>query len=521
MKNIKEIVGLYLKDQLSASAVARKVGSTHSTILNKLHCLGLETRNKNAERIHLDRKAVLLERSKGKSIRKLSKIFGISQTPIRKILFEKKENDYSLKNEERYIITLYKNGFKKNILADIFQIEERRIEMILRKKSIPELSPAESVSILNFRLSKKRRLPKVSYETLSKYLKEKPCSIKQIASRLKSSYSYIAKRIHDEFPSWKSPTALKTDIRRKTEMEALSAYLSSKISVSEVARIFSLKETSFHRTINEAGIKKRTLSDLRTIVNLPEKTIIRKYLQGRSLFQLSKQFDLSPTPIKHILKKNGIIIRPQESYIRARKYPINLKRIENKIFTPSFLWFFGWLLSDGSISKYRLSICVKVSDKYILERMKKILKTDNPLYLGKLAVLQVNSKKFIELLKKKEVISKNYKKSLHFLKKVPERKRSHFFRGLIEGDGWMLSRRNSLIIGLAAKRIDFLKAFLTFARKFCQTKTIIRREEFSIANKTSFLIAKALYRNSGKNFLPRKKKIYLNFLRKKDVKNIR
>ena len=108
------------------------------------------------------------------------------------------------------------------------------------------------------------------------------------------------------------------------KQEAISAYLSNdNISVPVIARKFKLGITTLHRALRKNNIRIRTISELKTLT-LPNNNIVQEYNRGKSILKLSKEFNISTSPIKRILKEKNIRIRT--FYPTKRRYSIDINR---------------------------------------------------------------------------------------------------------------------------------------------------------------------------------------------------
>ena len=109
-----------------------------------------------------------------------------------------------------------------------------------------------------------------------------------------------------------------------------------------------------------------------------EKEIISTYLDGKSLRDLGKQWECSPTTIKNILKEYDISTR---NLSQARRNYLNYTLNENifeKIDNPDKAYWLGVMYSDGYISKareYTNSFGLSVSEKDLewVEKFKQFL----------------------------------------------------------------------------------------------------------------------------------------------------
>lgn len=102
--------------------------------------------------------------------------------------------------------------------------------------------------------------------------------------------------------------------------------------------------------------------------------------EGVSRRKLHDRFGYSYRIIDRILTEAGLELRNERSSGNNRKYSFDESYFEN-IDTPNKAYVFGFWLADGCVRAdgTRVAISLKESDKYILENIKKELKTEQPL----------------------------------------------------------------------------------------------------------------------------------------------
>lgn len=163
--------------------------------------------------------------------------------------------------------------------------------------------------------------------------------------------------------------------------------LSSKYHIGQDKVRKFLKENNIYiRNAFETSLLKRNPnSSLEEIENkVIDNYVNKKYGQLKS----GREFGLSATAVKNILLKNNIQVRDlHESICLANQS--NDRTRQHYFKNPDFFktensnmaWILGFLAADGNVSKNGNKIRIELSyvDKEILERIKEIMKIDNPI----------------------------------------------------------------------------------------------------------------------------------------------
>ena len=169
--------------------------------------------------------------------------------------------------------------------------------------------------------------------------------------------------------------------------------------------------------------------------------IVQEYLAGKSILELSMEFDFSASKINRILEYHKTD--------RSRSYrSYTLKEdVFEKVDDEDSAYWLGFLYADGYISNdgNTLEIGLSSKDRDHLEKFKLFIQTDSPikdrdiLLNGKLfpsSRVQICSRKLVSDL---SVLGCMNKKSLILefptTEQVPEHLVQHFMRGYFDGDG--------------------------------------------------------------------------------------
>lgn len=181
--------------------------------------------------------------------------------------------------------------------------------------------------------------------------------------------------------------------------------------------------------------------------------IINKYLQGLGIWSLRKQYNVTATTVKNILKENEVRIRGYDEY-NYRRFTLDetcLDQIDSELKA----YFLGFFFADGCNyyeSEYknnlnRIVLRILHSDINILEKFNNdLFKTNRPLLLIErskqnpkwqdISGLEIQSKRISKALNDYGAVS-NKSLILQFPTCVPEDLMNHFMRGYFDGDGFI------------------------------------------------------------------------------------
>lgn len=195
------------------------------------------------------------------------------------------------------------------------------------------------------------------------------------------------------------------------------------------------------------------------IIFTPEqiKDIVDSYLGGESSVKIGLRYGTSHKPILKTIRTAGV------SDIRGnrftRKYELN-EHYFDVIDTPEKAYIFGFLLADGhnELKKCTIQMSLQEEDKYILESMRKELKSSKPLefidYSNKHDYgytyknqyrLEFFSSYMCKILKEKGMIPSK-SRSLKYPECVSEELTRHFIRGYFDGNGTINKKTGSIVV---------------------------------------------------------------------------
>ena len=163
--------------------------------------------------------------------------------------------------------------------------------------------------------------------------------------------------------------------------------------------------------------------------------------QKLSSTEIANRCGLKSRHIRNILEMNGVDRREASEYVRI--YELDQNFFET-IDTEEKAYFLGLIAADGNIdyNTNSISISLKATDRDIVDKFKKALKTTCPVIVHEFkttnskpqAALRLHSEKMKQDLVKHGVIPRK-SLVLKFPTTVPDLLIHHYIRGMIDGDG--------------------------------------------------------------------------------------
>lgn len=250
-------------------------------------------------------------------------------------------------------------------------------------------------------------------------------------------------------------------------------------------------------------------------------TVIKQlYKSGKSLAQLSKEFEISTYKLKKMLIAEGISIRSKEE---QNKYsPQNQRRyeIDDKFFdklNPTNVYLIGFLAADGCIQKDgSIKIGLSSIDKPFLEKIRNILHSNYPIrvYLTKDGF---SISEFIfrsENIKKKLAeygIVNNKTKTFNFPYNLSKEFYIDFIRGYFDGDGTFCMAGQYRRASLCGYNQQFLQDVIDILElQYNIPKVKIQKDNrgntyyFQYSQTSAKKLYELFYKNNPSLYLPRK-----------------
>lgn len=244
--------------------------------------------------------------------------------------------------------------------------------------------------------------------------------------------------------------------------------------------------------------------------------ILNEYLTKKSsVLYLSKKYNLSYDKLYRFLKLNTKIISNRDRYSKANT------SLFNEISSEEEAYWIGFLFADGNVYTKNGKSCISLSliDMDHIDKFKSFIGVDNNIYKTSNGsyTYQFSSFEICQNLKKYGIVDQKSKNGI-IETNFDSKYLIHFWRGVIDGDGWVLIKRfksrNKIriqpTIGICGtldtceKFINFLnKKNIKFNSKIRDHKSI---KKIQFSDKVAISIIELLYKESN---------IHLN--RKKDI----
>lgn len=249
------------------------------------------------------------------------------------------------------------------------------------------------------------------------------------------------------------------------------------------------------------------------------KYIISEYKKGKTLSALGREFGVSYSTIRNLLKRKGIKTEGNKhNFPRDEFYFSNIDSKEKA-------YWLGFLYADGCVHSNSNEISITLKDRDHLEKFRKAIKSNNKIgesidrrfsSLPKIYHFSIRDKQLkSDLIKWGCVPNKSL--SLTKIPNIPRDFVSHFIRGYFDGDGslhWLNGTKNF--------RISFVGTapFLKDIQKELGLSLSLGQQEgnkskyFQVAGRKQVpMILDYIYKDSDENIrLTRKYKNYLDCL---------
>jgi len=169
--------------------------------------------------------------------------------------------------------------------------------------------------------------------------------------------------------------------------------------------------------------------------------IVQRYTSGERVASLARSFGVSEAAISRWLKKKGIYRRGTN-----RKYSVTESYFD-RIDTEEKAYWLGFLTADGHVGEYDIVLALSTKDREHLEKFKAALKAEHPIvevtsqYGKPISRIGICSRRMAAALRKHGLES-NKTFTIEPCPNVPAELERHYWRGAVDGDGWIQKRKS-------------------------------------------------------------------------------
>lgn len=247
---------------------------------------------------------------------------------------------------------------------------------------------------------------------------------------------------------------------------AVEKYLKERLSITKLGILFNVDCGVIRRAILKSGNEMRTKTDCHLkLTKEQDLKIYKLYFENHTPDEIGKKFNVTDNTIRYSIIRQGGKLRTFTQSIT--KYSFDHNFFE-KIDTEAKAYFLGFWLADGNVWSNKVQISLHPKDSYIIKNFVKHIKGDNIVhiynYKREFAKLSITSQKMVDDLVDKGVIP-NKTFELNKMPEIENNLEKHFWRGVLDGDGWVINTQKSKMIetGICNKQkiaIEYFKKFL-------------------------------------------------------------
>jgi DNA-binding Lrp family transcriptional regulator len=292
------------------------------------------------------------------------------------------------------------------------------------------------------------------------------------------------------------------------------------LPLKKIAELLEIKASTISARMRKLGYSfKRPTSFLFDTVQIED--ICFKYLLGISSNELSKEYNCSPDTILRILRSKDVSVRSVEDYSKYNEKAF--LDMESELAA----YFYGWLLTDGYITKtsnetYRVGIELSCRDVVILERLREYIGNTSSIYIrnrkdtrtGNIYKTCAYTFTAPELIERLLHLGLKPNKSLKEVVPDSLKNSPHFWRGVFEGDGHILSGEGRYGITICGSK-ELCEDFSTYCQKvypdYIPSVRVNGKGIYTVnlsSRKPTSHILENLY-GGATSVLPRKYKVYM------------
>lgn len=262
------------------------------------------------------------------------------------------------------------------------------------------------------------------------------------------------------------------DLEKAKELRALG------YKAKDIAEVLNCKPATVTYAFKKAGLVFRT--KYISVTDAQAEEIVSLYSKGMSCTEISKSFPCNHDTILRIVRDAGVEIKKSTELYSYRGIEIDTTAFSDVQSEPA-AYFYGWLLTDGNLSKARISIELAQRDIELLENMKDYLKSSNVIFKRSRTDKRTGNTYHqcsfgfsnAVILERLKALGMEPKKSVKEKVPVELKDNKHFWRGAIEGDGSINKKGTVNLVG----GLDMCNAFAEYCKRTLKVNCNIRIED--------------------------------------------
>jgi len=251
----------------------------------------------------------------------------------------------------------------------------------------------------------------------------------------------------------------------------------------------------------------------RHISKVQETDILAKYESGMTCVDIAKEYGIKDHTIRRMMDRHDKKRRSNADSVRR----IDLDETVFESLTRDSMYWMGFIGADGNVHGRNLKIELQPGDVDHLHKFKEFCKSGHDVLntkKGEYVAFTFSSQRIVGSLLKFGITPN---KSLTFKPYEYCANNADFWRGMIDGDGWVNTDKyyGKPYVGLCGSK-DAVFAFAEWVRKNCESMAKPCKDgniyKTSIYGTQAIVLLKKLYGNDPKYFLDRKYEVAKKFL---------
>lgn len=313
--------------------------------------------------------------------------------------------------------------------------------------------------------------------------------------------------------------------KKHLDKELVMELYRSGLSTNKIGKKLGCHKSLISRIVKETGdLRFRTLTDAERA------EAVEEYVAGESAPKIAERLGVKSPAVYLALKKSGMLRRSNSDYSKEEAIRHDFF---SKINTGYKAYWLGFLIADGCVSrKGEIIIALKATDaghisiwRAAVESKRRITRSEKMKSFGashwlyKSARFVIKSNQMAGDLFDLGVIPAKTGRTV-YPKGIPEALEADFWRGAVDGDGWLFwgkaGARKQFTLGLTGN-LELINEFRVFCRKHVPTNASIQANgsivRFVVTDSYAYRIANLLY-GSATVALRRKRKVFLSAMRR-------